>query len=74
MIKVTDCLWLTAILSVVMTVPAYAYLDAGTASILLQAMIGGVAAGLFVMRGYIYKAKAWFGLAGRRGGTPTDRK
>lgn len=72
--KVTNSVLLGATFSIVATVPAHAYLDAGTASILLQAMIGGVAAGLFVMRGYIYKAKAWFGQVGRRGGGPTDRK
>jgi hypothetical protein len=31
---------------------AFAYLDPVTGSILLQAIIGGVATGLFVMRGY----------------------
>jgi hypothetical protein len=40
---------------------AFAYLDPGTGSILLQAIIGGVATGLFIMRGYWRKIKNLFG-------------
>ena len=40
---------------------AFAYLDPGTGSILLQAIIGGVATGLFVMRGYWRKIRSLFG-------------
>ena len=39
---------------------ALAYLDPGTGSILLQAIIGGVATGLFIMRGYWRKIKNLF--------------
>jgi hypothetical protein len=59
--RVTNCILVGAVLSMAMTAPAYAYLDPGTGSIVLQAIIGGVAAGLFVMRGYYNKAKAWLG-------------
>ena len=40
---------LAAALSVAMTAPAHAYLDPGTGSIVLQAIIGGVAASLFIL-------------------------
>jgi hypothetical protein len=42
--------------------PAYAYLDPGTGSIILQSLIGAVAAGLVIGRHYLYRVKAWFGL------------
>jgi hypothetical protein len=34
------------------TAPAFAYIDPGTGSMILQAVIGGVAGGLFVLRGW----------------------
>jgi hypothetical protein len=40
---------------------AHAYLDPGTGSILLQAIIGGVASGLFIMRIYWRKIKNFLG-------------
>jgi hypothetical protein len=40
---------------------AFAYLDPGTGSILIQAIIGGVASGLFIMRMYWRKITGWFG-------------
>jgi hypothetical protein len=40
---------------------ALAYLDPGTGSILVQAIIGGVATGLFVVRMYWRKIKVLFG-------------
>jgi hypothetical protein len=40
---------------------ALAYLDPGTGSILLQAIIGGAATGLFIMRGYWRKIRKLFG-------------
>lgn len=46
------------------TQPAYAYLDPGTASILLQGIIGGIAAGLAVVSLYYHRLRAkvasWF--------------
>jgi hypothetical protein len=39
--------------------PAYAYLDPGTASILLQSLIGGVMAGGVVIRLYYRRIKTW---------------
>jgi hypothetical protein len=42
--------------------PAHAYLDPGTGSIILQSLIGAVAAGLVIGRHYLYRLKAWLGL------------
>jgi hypothetical protein len=42
------------------TGPAYAYLDPGTGSILLQMLLGGVAGGLVVIRLYWARIKSWF--------------
>lgn len=39
--------------------PAQAYLDPGTGSILLQALIGAAAAGMVVGRGYLARVRAW---------------
>ena len=44
----------------ILTTPAYAYLDPGTGSILLQALIGGVAASVTVVSLYYQKIKAYF--------------
>jgi hypothetical protein len=48
---------------------AYAYLDPGTGSILLQGLIGGIAGGLFAARLYWGKLKSYFG----RSGSPADQ-
>jgi len=53
---------LVGAMTIATIVPAHAYLDPGTGSILLQAIIGGVAATLFIMRGYFYRMKGWLGL------------
>ncbi len=54
---------LTAVLGTV-SLPAYAYLDPGTASILLQAIIGGIAAGFAVISLNYHRLKSkiskWF--------------
>lgn len=46
---------------VVSTTSAYAYLDPGTGSIILQAAIGGVVAGLTVVATYWQKLKIKLG-------------
>jgi hypothetical protein len=43
-----------------LTTPAYAYLDPGTGSILLQALIGGIAASVTVVSLYYQRVKAFF--------------
>jgi hypothetical protein len=42
---------------------AYAYLDPGTSSMILQGLIGGIAGGLFAIRVYWGKLKGRFGRA-----------
>jgi hypothetical protein len=50
-----------------LTQPAYAYLDPGTASLLLQGIIGGVAAAITVVSLYYNRLKAaFFRLIGKR--------
>ena len=43
------------------TSPAYAYLDPGTGSMLLQGLIGGIAATIAFLSIYWQKVKAFFG-------------
>lgn len=50
----------SALCLIVMTDTAYAYLDPGTGSILLQGLIAGIAGGLVVMRLYWAKVKSFF--------------
>ena len=42
------------------TSPAYAYLDPGTGSILLQGLIGGIASAIAFLSVYWQKVKAFF--------------
>jgi nitrate/nitrite transporter NarK len=42
---------------------AYAYLDPGTGSMILQGLIGGIAGGMFAIRLYWGKIKSRFGRA-----------
>ncbi len=44
-------------LSLLFTAPAFAYLDPGTGSLILQGLIGGIAAGLAVISIYYQKIK-----------------
>jgi hypothetical protein len=45
-------LWLAAVAIIATTGPAHAYLDPGTGSIILQAIIGGIAMGAVTARLY----------------------
>ena len=47
-----------------LTDSAYAYLDPGTGSILLQGLIGGIAGGIVVFRLYWDKLKSFFKRSG----------
>lgn len=51
---------LASILLLAQNGPAYAYLDPGTGSIILQMLLGGVAGGLVVMKLYWARIKDWF--------------
>lgn len=48
---------------VLSTSNAYAYLDPGTGSILLQGLIGAVASGMFVAKMYWAKLKSYVGFS-----------
>ena len=52
--------WVTAIILVSLS-PAYAYLDPGTGSIIIQSMIAAAAAGFYIIKIYWYRLKAFFG-------------
>ena len=39
---------------------AYAYIDPGTGTIILQAIVGAIAAGIVTIKLYWYKLKAFF--------------
>lgn len=72
---IRDTLLIGALFLLASTAPAYAYLDPGTGSIVLQAVIGGVAASLFILRGYYQKIKSLLGVgrrAARRDETPRE--
>jgi hypothetical protein len=56
-----------------MTSPVFAYIDPGTGSIFLQALIGGIAAFLFVIRGYFYKLRNLLSRGFKRGGKASDK-
>jgi uncharacterized membrane protein len=57
---------------VILTTPAYAYLDPGTGSILLQALIGGVAASVTVVSMYYQRIRAYF--SGHTAAKKSDEK
>lgn len=62
---------------IVSTGNAYAYLDPGTGSMILQGLIGGIAGGLFAVRLYWSKLKSRFGrvpASPRDGEDPRDGK
>lgn len=52
------------------TAPAYAYLDPGTGSILLQSILGAVAGGLVLGRTYLFRLKKRLGLSSRSSEMP----
>lgn len=52
--------------------PAYAYLDPGTGSILLQAILGSIAAGAIIARTYLQRIKSWLGIGEKDAGDKPD--
>lgn len=58
--KITNKLGLLALCLAMLTQPAYAYLDPGTGSLLLQGIIGGIAASITVLSLYYNRVKAAF--------------
>jgi len=61
---------LTIIILALWVSPAYAYLDPGTGSILFQAVLAGIAAGITTISLYWKKIKAIFS---KSENTPKDR-
>ena len=62
-----------ALLFVASIVPAHAYLDPGTGSILLQGLIAAVAGGLVTLKLYWYKIRSFFS-RGEQRKAATDKK
>ena len=56
------------------TSPAYAYLDPGTGSMLVQGLIGGVASAMAFLSIYWQKVKAFFGKEKEKEDTDTADK
>ncbi len=54
-------LCVSTILLFVSISPAYAYIDPGVGSMLLQGLVGGIAAGLAILSAYYQKIKTFFG-------------
>ncbi len=54
------------------TESAYAYLDPGTGSMLLQGLIAAIAAGLVVIKLYWYKVKMFLFGRGQKDNSPAD--
>lgn len=58
--KITNKVGLLVLCLAMLTQPAYAYLDPGTGSLLLQGIIGGIAASITVLSLYYNRVKAAF--------------
>lgn len=54
-------------LALAASVPAHAYIDPGTGSVLLQSLLAGVAVAIGVLRNYWHRVRAW--LSPNRSGT-----
>lgn len=51
---------LTILTALMMPIDAFAYLDPGTGSMILQGLIGGIAAGIFVLQTYWRRLRGLF--------------
>ena len=69
--KILEMAGLVAVASLMLTETAWAYLDPGTGSILLQGIIGGIAAGFVFLKMYWVKLVAFLS---RVTGQPTAQK
>lgn len=56
-----------------MATPVYAYVDPGTGSIVLQAIIGGIAASMFIVRGRLDRLRTWMSGLYRTERTPPEK-
>lgn len=66
--RITYCAILSAPISLGLSTPAYAYLDPGTGSIVLQAAMGAVAGALIFGRSHLQRLREWIGQLGVRSG------
>jgi len=71
--RVTYCAILSLPISLGLSAPAYAYLDPGTGSIILQSAMGAVAGALIFGRSHLQRLKEWVGHRGRKSGKPDVR-
>jgi len=59
--------WIAAVLLVFLASPAYAYLDPGTGSMLLQVILGGIAAVGVALKLFWHKIRVAIGLGSKSG-------
>lgn len=64
----TEFAVVTAVIFGLSTAPAYAYVDPGSASLVITSILGAIAAVGYTLRTYVEKVKAFF----RRGETKQD--
>lgn len=62
--------WLAAIL-VVTPLPAHAYIDPGTAGMILQLLVGGIAGAVVIFRHRLHRVKTFFTRGGKQDTKPT---
>ena len=60
---------------VMLPVPAHAYIDPGTAGMILQLLIGGIAGAVVIFRHRMHRVKEFFFRGGKQApkNTPSDR-
>jgi len=63
---------IAVLLTFVSTGNAHAYIDPGAGSLLLQVLIGSVVGGLFVVKAYWHRLKAYLGFGARQGDQETE--
>ena len=61
-----------AVLTIVGIQPAFAYLDPGTGSILIQSLIAALAAGAYAIKMYWYRIKGFFSRSADQDNQNTD--
>lgn len=64
----SDILFIAAACALIVVRPAHAYLDPATGSIVLQAVLAGIAAGALALKTFWHRLKGLFG----RNGAPED--
>jgi hypothetical protein len=70
LLTMTRVLLLAALMALVLAGPAEAYVDPGAGSMLMQLLLGGVMAGLVLLRSSWERVRGWFQ---RRPAAPPDK-